>query len=441
MNRLKRGKTPFEAFGHTPDWPDIAGRAERLPPSKRWRFKPDAMDIFDGRALQHLDKKTREEYGLAGGFLARQLNETKYLSRLAKIYLGKICDPDQIYVTPGTLTGLLRGKWGLNSLLSDDNRKNRTDHRHHGLDAVVIGAMTRGLVSSLARDSARAEHGEFDAVVGKVPLPFEGFHDAVRSKLGAAIVSNKPEHGKKGALHEDTAYGLIANQEEAERIGNLVRRKPLADLTGGEIDAIRDKTLREKLQALAAPFRDGKGKIKDEKALAAALAGFAKETSIRRVRVGKSDDSVVRIADRRTGHIYKAVTPGENHHIDVVQMRDGSWRGFAATVFDVNRKEWRPQWEREKLGGKLVMRLHKGDAVEVDDKDGIRRVKTVVRISPSNSVLYLVPHNEGGDYPKRHADPDDPFRWDFANVPGLRDRNCVAARVDEIGQISYRKRN
>jgi CRISPR-associated endonuclease Csn1 len=56
-------------------------------------------------------------------------------------------------------------------------------------------------------------------------------------------------------------------------------------------------------------------------------------------------------------------------------------------------------------------------------------------------VLYLVPHNEGGDYPKRHADPDDPFRWDFANVPGLRERNCVAARVDEIGQMSYRKRN
>ena len=47
-----------------------------------------------------------------GGFLARQLNETKYLSRLAKAYLGKVCDPDLIYVTPGTLTGLLRGKWG-----------------------------------------------------------------------------------------------------------------------------------------------------------------------------------------------------------------------------------------------------------------------------------------------------------------------------------------
>jgi CRISPR-associated endonuclease Csn1 len=52
--------------------------------------------------------------------------------------LGKVCDPDQVYVTPGTLTGLLRGKWGLNSLLADDNRKDRTDNRHHAIDAIVI---------------------------------------------------------------------------------------------------------------------------------------------------------------------------------------------------------------------------------------------------------------------------------------------------------------
>lgn len=122
-------------------------------------------------------------------------------------------------------------------------------------------------------------------------------------------------------------------------------------------------------------------------------------------------------------------------------MRDGSWKGFAATMFEVNRLDWRPQWEREKLGGKLVMRLHKGDAVEVDDDDGVRRVKTVVRLSPSNGILYLVPHNEGGDYPKRHADPDDPFRWDFAAISNLKHRGCVAVRVDEVGTPRARRSN
>jgi CRISPR-associated endonuclease Csn1 len=427
MNRIKRGKSPFEAFGHTPQWDDVAARAEKLPMNKRWRFKPDAMEKFE-----------RD-----GDFLQRQLNETKYLSRLAKAYLGKICDPDQVYVTPGALTGLLRGKWGLNSLISDDNRKNRDDHRHHAIDAIVIGAMTRGLLQSLAREAGRAEATEYDAVLGKIAPPFEGFRDAVRASIETLIVSNKPEHGKSGALHEATAYGLIAEPAEARQIGNLVRRKPVVDLTAGEIDAVRDPVLRRRLQAIAAPSRDAKGKVMDDKAFKAALGGFAATPlpdgkTIRRVRVGKEEDGVVRIADRRTGAPYKAVSPGENHHIDIVQMRDGSWKGFAATVFEVNRKEWRPVWERDRLGGKLVMRLHKGDAVEVDD-NGKRIVKAVVRIEPSAGRVRLAPHNEGGDLQKRHDDPEDPFRWDLATISKLRERGCVALKVNQIG-LSQRKR-
>jgi CRISPR-associated endonuclease Csn1 len=429
MNRVKRGKSPFDAFGDKPGWEDIAGRADKLPNNKRWRFKPDAM------------KKFEEE----GGFLARQLNETKYLSRLAKAYLGKVCDPDQIYVTPGTLTGLLRGKWGLNGLLGDDNRKNRTDHRHHAIDAIVIGAMTRGLLNSLAREAGRAEQSEFDATLGKIPWPFENFRDALRDSLEKLVVSNKPEHGKGGALHEDTAYGLIADPKEIKAIGNLVRRKPVVDLTAGEVDAVRDKRLREKLQEAVAPFRDNKGKLPkaNEKAYAAALAAFAATPltdgkTMRRVRVGKEDVSAVRLKDRRTGQPYKAVTPGENHHIDIVQMRDGSWKGFAATVFEVNRPDWRPLWEQEKLGGKLVMRLHKGDAVEVLDDDGVRRVKMVVRLEPSAGRVRLAAHNEGGDLQKRHDDPEDDFRWDLATISKLKERGCVAVRVDETG-VALRK--
>ena len=429
MNRIKRGKSPFEAFGNTPQWEDIAARAEKLLMNKRWRFKPDAMEKFEKD----------------GGFLQRQLNETKHLSRLAKAYLGKICDPDKIYVTPGTLTGLLRGKWGLNGLLGDDNRKNRTDHRHHAIDAIVIGAMTRNLLQYLAREAARAEVTEYDAILGKIAPPFEGFRDVVHGSIETLIVSNKPEHGKKGALHEDTAYGLIADPAEAAGIGNLVRRKPVVDLTAGEIDAVRDPVLRKRLQAVAAPFRDAKGKVKDDKAFKAALAAFAATPmhdgkTIRRVRVGKEDESAVALADRRTGAAYKAVTPGENHHIDIVQMRDGSWKGFAATVFEVNRKDWRPLWERDKLGGKLVMRLHKGDAVEVDD-EGLRTIKVVVRIEPSAGRIRLAPHNEGGDFQKRHEDPDDPFRWDLATISKLRDRTCVALQIDACGARRVRPSN
>lgn len=183
-NRNKRQKTPFEAFGGSPEWYDIAARAESLPVNKRWRFKPDAL----------------EQFQKDGGFLARQLNETKYLSRLAKAYLGRICDPDQVYVTPGTLVGLLRGKWGLNSILSDANQKERTDHRHHAIDAIVIGTLTRGLINRIARDAGRAEDGELSKVFDKIPTPFDyaQFRDAIRNSVEKSSSPSRRNMGSKG---------------------------------------------------------------------------------------------------------------------------------------------------------------------------------------------------------------------------------------------------
>ena len=206
---------------------------------------------------------------------------------------------------------------------------------------------------------------------------------------------------------------------------------------------MRDVPIRETLQALIAPLRDAKGKIgkADEKAFAAILDGYASQAGVRRIRVGKFDESAVMLKDRRSGEIYRAVTPGENHHMDIVQMRDGSWKGFAATVFEVNQPGWRPVWEREKLGGKLVMRVHKGDMLEVDDKDGVRRVKTVVRLNPSEKRMYLVAHNEGGNFVERKKDADDYFDWDLASIAGLKARNCVSVVVDAIGGKRIRRSN
>ncbi len=425
-NRLKRRQTPFQAFGAKPEWPDVLARVGRYPPNKRWRFKPDAL----------------ERYGKDGGFLARQLNETKHLSRLAKIYLGKICDPDRIWVTPGTLTGLLRGKWGLNSVLSDDNFKNRSDHRHHAIDAVVIGALTRGVVQRIAHEAGRAEDRDLEKVFTEIPTPFDDFREHVRDRIRAITVSYKPEHGREGALHEDTSYGLVPETDPDRALGNVVLRKPLKSLTPNEVERIRDRGIREKITLLAAPFRDASSrKIGDAKGFAQMLETFAQESGIRRIRILKPEASIEVISDRETGRPYRAVAPGENHHVDIVQMRDGSWRGFAASVFEVNRPGWRPQWERDRLGGKLVMRLHKGDLVEVDDKDGVRRIKVVHQIEISSNRIRLAPHNEGGKLQERHADPEDLFRWDLATIPLLRGRRCRAVKVHPTGRIQPTKTN
>lgn len=460
-NRIKRNQTPYEAFGNGwqtskgfVTWDAILANAETLHKGMRWRFRPDAMEKFEEANLGRIDEQTRREMGIESGFLARQLVDTQYLSRLAKAYLGKVCNPDKVWAVTGQMIGLLRGKWGLNDLFFDHNRqdispeeelnarKNRDDHRHHAVDAIVIGAMTRGLVNEIARRAGEAAlHDE--RFFARLEPPFPGFRDAVRDKLATMVVSHKPEHGKLGALHEDTAYGLVNNPRDIEEIGNLVRRKGIDTLTANEIDAVRDAVWRKKLQNLRAPYMGADGKMSKENAklFQLLLKQFGEEHKIRHIRVGKVDKSVVAIADRKTGEAYKAVVPGENHHMDIVQMRDGSWQGFAASVYEVNRKEWRPRWEAEKTGGKLVMRLHKGDMIEVTDVDGVRRIKTVVRLSPSNNIVYLVRHNDAGDFQKRHDDKNDDFRWDFANIGKLKERAAVAVRIDEIGRVTRKRSN
>jgi CRISPR-associated endonuclease Csn1 len=101
-NRVKRNCSPFEAFGDTLQWTDIVAHAANLPANKRWRFAPDAMDRFN--------RVERD-------FLARQINETRYLSRMARFYLAAACGLDNVYVTTGQLTAMLRARWGLNSIL------------------------------------------------------------------------------------------------------------------------------------------------------------------------------------------------------------------------------------------------------------------------------------------------------------------------------------
>jgi CRISPR-associated endonuclease Csn1 len=85
-------------------------------------------------------------------------------------------------------------------------------------------------------------------------------------------------------------------------------------------------------------------------------------------------------------------------------------------------------------GAEPVMRVFKGDMLRIDH-EGKSKIVKIVRLSPSNNVLYLVEHNEAGNFQNRHDDKDDPFRWIFANFDKLREWNAELVRVDELGRV------
>ena len=86
------------------------------------------------------------------------------------------------------------------------------------------------------------------------------------------------------------------------------------------------------------------------------------------------------------------------------------------------------------------MRLHKGDAVEVADNDGVRRVKIVVRIEPSAGRVRLAGQTKAATFKSatttatiRFAGTSRRFRSE--------ERGCVAVRVDETGVLRRRRAN
>lgn len=387
-----------------------------MPNNKRWRFAPDARRRFDEQ----------------GGFLARQLNETGWLARLAKQYLSAVADPYKIDVVPGRLTAMIRAKWGLNDLLPDHNfsdAKNRKDHRHHAIDAMVAALTDRSLLHrmSSAYDEERQKI--------EVPPPWATLRDDLASRLGAMTVSHKPDHGLQGQLHEDTAYGAVQSQQ-AEGGGNIVYRKGFFDLKETEIARIRDARLRDHVKA---HVNEATAEGTD---LKAALRSFAQRKDIpglkhgiRHVRLTKAEkpEYLVPIRDRN-GKAYKAYSAGENAFVDIYETPDGAWAGEAVTVFQANRGNHRPAWMSAEPRPRFVMRVFKGDLIALE-LDGKRTVTVVHRLEASHDRFMLAAHNETGNLDKRHKDEDDPFRWLRPRYNPLKAMNPERVRVDEAGRI------
>ena len=455
-NRHKRKQTPSEAFGSSPtlqghryNWDDIAARAAGLPRNKRWRFDANAREEFDKR----------------GGFLARQLNETGWLARLAKQYLGAVTDPNQIWVVPGRLTSLLRGKWGLNGLLPSDNYagvqdkaeeflastddmefsgvKNRADHRHHAIDGLVTALTDRSLLWKMAN----AYDEEREKFV--IEPPWATMRDDLKAALEKMVVSHKPDHGIEGKLHEDSAYGFVkpldVTGQREEEDGNLVYRKAIESLNENEVDRIRDKRLRGIVRE----------HVNAEKANGVALADALRQLrepgrhrqfkhGLRHVRILKKEkgDYLVPIANRASGVAYKAYSAGENFCVEVFETADGKWDGEAIRRFDANKKNagpriaHAPQWRNANKDAKLVMRIHKGDLIRLDH-EGRTRIMVVHRLDAAAGRFKLADHNETGNLDKRHATDNDidPFRWLMASYNTLKKLTAVAVRVDELGRV------
>lgn len=434
-NREKGNRTPWEAWGHTARWSIIADQASQLHSSKRWRFAPDAMERFEKD----------------GGFIARQLTDTQYLARMARAYLSSLYpDSAGVYVIPGRMTAMLRRLWGLNELLPDHNYvenphsntpKNRLDHRHHAIDAAVVGATTRSLLNEISKAAGRAEKQHLDRLFDGLPTPWDGFREDLHDALAHVVVSHKQDHGRNGKppkdhdttaarLHNDTAYGFTGLTSDTG-LPVVVHRVPLTSLKPADIlnpERIPDAALRDALQRATCDF-SGKDFEK-------ALLDFSRSDpvfkGIRRVRV-REGLKVIPVRDK-SGVAYKGYKGDANARFDVWQLPDGKWIATVVSMFDAHRHDFVP--ERPHPAAKKIMSLRQNDLIAVGKDGSFREIMRVVKFG-ANGQITVAAHQEAGALKERDAKSNDidPFKYSSPTAGGLKKLNARQVRIDELGRI------
>lgn len=262
-------------------------------------------------------------------FIERQLVDTGYIARATGQYLRCLYDePHRVLGLKGQCTAELRHQWGLGEILSElpdspawaeqadlrPGEKNRADHRHHAVDAIVQALTDRRRLHELARirrDGGTRATGE------ALPDPWKNFRDDVEATLCRINVSHRPQRGIAGALHEDTRYG------PTEQPAAWVVRKPLIELTPNEIPMIRDLAVRRIVEKRLADhgIEFGRGKKGDAKSWKAALNNVAMPSGvpIRKVRLLKNDKTIQPIA---AGESNAHVKPGATHHVAIFEWPD-----------------------------------------------------------------------------------------------------------------------
>lgn len=357
-NARKGNETPFKAFSKTDEWEHMLQRIRKLPHPKKERFIKQEIE---------------------GDFIQRQLNDTRYISTEAKKYLAHVCD--DIHVASGKITHLLRKHWHLNGVLNPiEDVKTRDDHRHHAVDAVVVGLAEPRLVQKLSR--AMATKGEPEE---PMPLPWSTLREDVERLVGEIVVSHRPKRGISNALHEDTNYGITGETDEKDQ-KLFVTRKPVHVLSEKEIGQIRDLSiellLREELEYRKAEHTSFNKAIASFETNPLILPDKNGGRPVRRVRLIKPLGNVHHFKDSN-GDPYRVANYGNNHHIELYRYTDKKGRkkqkGYVMTMMEAAQraKENLPLIDGKKFeDAEFFMALHANDMV-IDKEGQIYRVQKI----------------------------------------------------------------
>lgn len=364
-NRAKGQNTPVEWLkdGNPEKFNQVVSRVREFPYKKRIRFTQTELD---------------------NDFTHKQENDAKYASRYISQMIEQTYPNDgkrYVFATKGTYTSLARHQWGLDSVLNNQeeflsnsmgpSEKNRNDHRHHAVDALVIALIDGRLLNfmgSLFSQKNKKRNQTFG-------IPWASFRQDVAGEIDGIVVSHRPKLRTRGSLHNDSNYGPVffPDHKHTRNEEQYVIRKPLISLSQKEVANIRDNHIRRMVQERLekALIKVGYSrKVKkskkgqegesekfdiDPKKFTAIMKetfggenvlrfrpGDITSTPINKVRILVNSKASVPIRDEKNnGKNVVYVQPGNTHHIEVFERIDEKGNVIRELQFysalDVNR--------------------------------------------------------------------------------------------------------
>lgn len=350
-NAEKGNRTPLEAINAGVfNGDELRERIEHLVRALKISKDKAARFFMDEEQMSKL-------YG--GDFVERKLQDTRFIGTLTRRYLRHVCE--DVVVSSGTLTSMLRKRWGLDGVIDElaregrawvsqdaesGGKKDRADHRHHAVDAITIALTDRSIIRAISTLNA-SEHS-LDPRIKLPEAPIPGLRHLAKESIDRIIVSHKVNRRLRGALHEETFYGRAHDHRGVPLTDDkgqplYVVRKPLTSLSVSQIDQIVSPQIKrlvlDRLTNLGVDV--SKKYVVPKNAFLTPIHIVGKDGKpkhvVRRVRVFVAANKMVRL---RSYGLY--VEPGSNDHYEIGMANEGGKRnGAVVSLFDAVRSQTR----------------------------------------------------------------------------------------------------
>ncbi|HCO27107.1 MAG: type II CRISPR RNA-guided endonuclease Cas9 [Gimesia sp.] len=383
-NRNKGNRTPKEWMS-ADDFEALEKRFEHL--AGKQRQKVGVFECVPNKAKWDNLHQVLDNFDLKE-FANSQFTDTAYAAKQVATYLREALYPDsenstsqkqRIFTTKGTITARLRRDWGIleenepffakqkdNEIpqypKSRSEKKDRSDHRHHAIDAVMIALSSPQLIEEIVKLEEYAI--EYKERTGhrlrqdSIKPPWD-LRNQVVELAKKQIVAHRPVKRKlTGALHEEMNYGIV---DENKKLFTL--RLPVEKLTAKMLRMPELIVSNEGTKYLKEPKLEKGGLVRDRN-LRKLIRECLKKNQINPDKFDKNDikalsksgklnmpsgvpiKTIVVLRTIKSPIIIKSPNKaprvfvgGNNHHLEILEdTKTGNWSGTVWDTFTVSQR-------------------------------------------------------------------------------------------------------